>query len=68
MAVITDIQPQVKDKTRVNVYLDGRFCCGLDFVTLAEYRLKIGQEITEERLAEIQLAAEKEKAFQRRLP
>lgn len=63
MAIITEITPQAKDKTRVNVYLDGRFCCGLDFVTLAEYRLKKGMEITEEGLAEIQLAAEKDKAF-----
>ncbi|MBR2617225.1 MAG: RecX family transcriptional regulator [Clostridia bacterium] len=63
MAIITEITPQAKDKTRVNVYLDGRFCCGLDFVTLAEYRLKKGMEITEETLAEIQLSAEKDKAF-----
>ena len=63
MAIITEITPQTKDKTRVNVYLDGRFCCGLDFVTLAEYRLKKGMEITEETLSEIQLAAEKDRAF-----
>lgn len=63
MAIITEITPQAKDKTRVNVYLDGRFCCGLDFVTLAEYRLKKGMEITADALAEIQLAAEKDKAF-----
>ncbi len=63
MAIITEITPQAKDKTRVNVFLDGRFCCGLDFVTLAEYRLKKGMEITAEQLAEIQLAAEKDKAF-----
>ncbi len=63
MAIITEITPQAKDKTRVNVYLDGRFFCGLDFVTLAENRLKTGMEITKERLAEIQFAAEKDKAF-----
>ena len=25
---ITAITPQVKDKTRCNIYVDGRFCCG----------------------------------------
>ena len=63
MGKITEISPQVKDKARVNVYLDGRFFCGLDLVTAAEYRLKTGMEITEERLTDIQREAEESRAY-----
>ena len=33
MPEITDITPQVKDKERCNIYVDGRFYCGLKLET-----------------------------------
>lgn len=67
MNEITDITPQVKDKTRCNVYVDGRFCCGLTLETVVKNRLKIGQIITEEKLADIQLESEKNTALDKAL-
>lgn len=67
MNEITAITPQVKDKTRCNVYVDGRFCCGLTLETTVKNRLKVGQNITAERLAEIQLESEKNTAFDKAL-
>ncbi|MBQ8342802.1 MAG: RecX family transcriptional regulator [Clostridia bacterium] len=67
MNEITAITPQIKDKTRCNVYVDGRFCCGLTLEATVKNRLKVGVVITEERLAEIQLESEKNTAFDKAL-
>ncbi len=67
MNEITAITPQLKDKTRCNVYVDGRFCCGLTLEATVKNRLKVGVIITEERLAEIQLESEKNTAFDKAL-
>lgn len=64
---ITAITPQVKDKTRCNIYVDGRFCCGLTLEATVKNRLKVGQIVTAERLAEIQLESEKNTAFDKAL-
>ena len=63
MGEITSITPQVKDKTRCNIYLDGQFYCGLAFEAVVKYRLKVGQTIGERRLNEIQLDSEKSAAL-----
>ncbi len=67
MNEITAITPQIKDKTRCNVYVDGRFCCGLTLEATVKNRLKVGVIVTEERLAEIQLESEKNTAFDKAL-
>ncbi len=67
MNEITAITPQAKDKTRCNVYIDGRFFCGLTLETVIKNRLKAGVQITAERLAEIQLESEKNTAFDKAL-
>ena len=67
MNEITDITPQVKDKRRCNIYVDGRFCCGLTLEATMKYRLKVGQIVTPERLSEIQLESEKNTAFDKAL-
>ncbi len=64
---ITSITPQVKDKRRCNIYIDGRFCCGLTLEATVKNRLKVGQIITQERLAEIQLESEKHTALDKAL-
>lgn len=67
MNEITAITPQTKDKTRCNVYVDGRFYCGLTLEAVMKNRLKTGVIVTEERLAEIQLESEKNTAFDKAL-
>ena len=63
MKTITDLQLQVKNIKRVNVYLDGAFYCGLDLITVYKYRLKKGQEIDEKKLIEIQKSSEFQACF-----
>ena len=65
MSEITSITPQVKDKTRCNIYLDGRFYCGLKFETVVKNRLKVGQTVTEKLMGEIQLESEKSEALEK---
>lgn len=67
MNEITAILPQVKDKTRCNIYLDGRFCCGLTLETVVKNRLKVGRIVTENELAQMQLESEKSTAFDKAL-
>ena len=67
MNEITAITPQIKDKRRCNIYIDGRFCCGLTLEATVKNRLKVGQIITPEQLAEIQLDSEKNTAFDKAL-
>ena len=58
MKTITDIKPQVKNAKRVSIYLDGVYYCGLDLLTTVKYRLKVGMQITEQELIDIQYEAE----------
>lgn len=67
MNEITAITPQIKDKRRCNIYVDGRFCCGLTLETTVKHRLKVGQTVTEGYLSEIQLESEKNTAFDKAL-
>ena len=67
MNEITAITPQIKDKRRCNVYVDGRFCCGLTLEATVKNRLKVGQIVSQERLAEIQLESEKNTALDKAL-
>ena len=67
MNEITAITPQIKDKRRCNIYVDGRFCCGLTLEAMVKNRLKVGQIVTEEQLAEIQLDSEKNTALDKAL-
>lgn len=63
MSEITSIEPQVKDKTRCNVYVDGRFYCGIKLEVAVKYRLKAGMHIDKAQLDEIQLETEKSQAL-----
>ena len=63
MNEITAITPQIKDKRRCNIYIDGRFYCGLTIETAVKNRLKVGQVVLPSYLAEIQLESEKNTAL-----
>ena len=67
MNEITSITPQVKDKTRCNIYIDGRFCCGLTLETVVKNRLKVGKIVSESQLADMQLESEKNTALNKAL-
>ena len=64
---ITAITAQVKDKTRCNIYIDGRFCCGLTMETVVKNRLKVGKIVSAEELSVMQLESEKNTAFDKAL-
>lgn len=63
MSEITSIEPQVKDKARCNVYVDGRFYCGIKLEVAIKYQLKAGMQIEKTKLDEIQLETEKSQAI-----
>lgn len=67
MNTITKIQVQSKDKSRVNLYLDNKFFCGLDMETAVKHSLKPGTIISEEKLTEIQMESEKQSAYNKAL-
>ncbi len=67
MNEITGITPQVKDKTRCNIYVDGRFYCGLSLELAIKHRLKTGMTVSEEFLGQIQLDGEKAAALDKAL-
>lgn len=63
MSEITSIEPQKKDKQRCNVYVDGRFYCGIKLEVAIKYRLKAGMQISKSELDKIQLETEKSQAL-----
>lgn len=67
MNEITAITPQAKDKKRCNIFIDGRFCCGLTLETTVKNRLKVGQSISPENLSKMQLESEKAVALDKAL-
>ena len=62
MAEITLIEPQKKDKERCNIYVDGKFYCGIRLEVAIKYGLKAGTEVDKSKLDEIQLETEKSQA------
>lgn len=65
MQKITDIQPQKRNKSRVNVYVDGEYVLALKLLTVMKLGLKIGTEVTETQLAEAALDTEQSVALER---
>ena len=65
MPKITDMQIQKNNKTRANVYVDGEFAFALEMLTVMKLGLKIGQEVSQERLSEAIFDSEKSVAFEK---
>lgn len=63
MSEITSVEPQKKDAGRCNVYVDGRFYCGIKLEVAIKYHLKAGMRIDKSRLDEIQFETEKSQAL-----
>jgi len=62
---ISALKVQKRDRQRVNVYLDGEFAFGLSRITAAW--LHIGQELSDEKINELQAQDASEAAYQRAL-
>lgn len=67
MPEITSIEPQIKDKTRCSIFVDGRFYCGLKLEVAIKFRLKAGMHVEKEDLDKIQLETEKAQAMDKAL-
>jgi regulatory protein len=65
MPSISAIESQQKDPQRVNIYLDGKFAFGLALITAGW--LKVGQELSEEKIASLQAEDANELAYQKAL-
>ena len=63
MCQITKIEVQSKDKTRANLYIDDKFCCGISIELVMKHGLKKDMKIDENYIKEIVLEDEKSKAM-----
>ncbi len=64
---ITNLKQGVKNPGRVNVFVNGKFEFSLDVSQVVDFKLKVGQEISEEELEEFKSASEFGKLYQRAL-
>lgn len=64
---ITALKMQVRDKDRVNVFIDGKYRFSLDITQVAELGIKNGAEYTEEELVELQNESQFGKLYTRSL-
>lgn len=63
--IITALQVQKKNSHRVNVFINGEFAFGLSRLVAAW--LKVGQELSDAKIAELKTQDQKEQALQRAL-
>ena len=64
---VTDIKEAVRDKNRVNVYIDDKFFCSLDISQVVDLGIKIGKTLDGDALYELSRASEFGKFYARAL-
>ena len=64
---VTDIKQAVKNPNRANIFIDGKYSFSLDITQLVDAKLKIGAQLTAERLDELKHASAFGKLYQRTL-
>ena len=64
---VTDLREAVRDKNRVNVYIDDKFFCSLDISQVVDFHIKIARSLTGEELADLKRASEFSKFYARAL-
>ena len=64
---ITALKTQLRDKDRVNVFVDGKYSFSLDITQIAELGIKTGTEYTAEELAELENESQFGKVYTRSL-
>lgn len=63
MPIITQISAQTKNPDRANLFIDYEFRCGISKMVVANHRLKVGQEISDEDIETYIFESDKDKAF-----
>ncbi len=66
-AKITALKVQVRDKSRVNVYVDGSYSFSLDITQVADLGIKTGNTYTQEQLSELENESQYGKLYTRDL-
>ncbi len=64
---ITDLEPQVNNAERVNVYVDGRYLLGVNAAIVLRMELHIGQELLPEQLEQLRSEDAEQQAVDRAL-
>lgn len=64
---ITSLKTQVRDKSRVNVSIDGKYRLSLDILQVAQLGIRTGQEISEEELTKLEEESQYGKLYTRSL-
>jgi len=65
--VVTAIKPAVKNEHRVNIFVDDKFEFSLDLAQVVDFKLKVGQTLTQEKIDVYKKASEFGKLYQRTL-
>ena len=64
---VTNIKEAVRDRNRVNIYIDSKYYCSLDISQVVDFGVKIGREFSEEELAQLKRASDFGKFYSRAL-
>ena len=64
---VSDIREAVRDKNRVNIYIDDKFFCSLDISQVVDLHVKIGRVLDTKELEELKRASEFSKFYNRAL-
>ena len=64
---ISDIREAVRDKNRVNIYVDDKFFCSLDIAQVVDLHVKIGRTLSPDELDELKRASDFSKFYNRAL-
>jgi len=65
--IITDIKEAVRDRSRLNIFIDDKFFCSLALQQVLDFKIKIGRKLGDEELLSIKKASEFGKFYQRAL-
>lgn len=66
-SVVTQLTSGVRDKNRVNVFINNKFALSLDVKQVIDLQIKIGRKLTDEDLRQLHEASEFGKLYQRAL-
>ncbi len=67
MGKVTALKAQVRDKSRVSVFIDGKYTFSFDVVQVAELGIKLGREYSEKELLQLEHESQFGKVYTRAL-
>lgn len=65
--LVTEIKEAVRDRDRLNIFIDNKFYCSLALQQVLDLKIKVGRQLSEEDLVELKCASEFGKLYQRAL-